>query len=205
MPLAPILQSRLVPVVVIDDAAKAAPLARALLAGGLPVIEITLRTAAGLDAIRAAAAVPGMLVGAGTVLTAGQAEQAVAAGARYLVSPGLSATVVRRSQELGVPVLPGVCTPTEIMAALDLGVQRLKFFPAGNYGGVKTLKSLSAVFPQVSWMPTGGIDAANLKDYLALKTVAACGGSWMCPGEAIAAGDWSRITALTAEAVALAH
>lgn len=196
---------RLVPVVVVDGADEGARLADALVAGGLPVAEITLRTAGGLDAIRAVAqGQPDVVVGAGTVTTAAQVDDVVGAGARYIVSPGLSATVVRRAQEHGIPVLPGVATPSEIMAALELGVDVVKLFPAAVVGGPGAIKAFSAPFPQVRFVPTGGVSAANLSSYLDLKPVLAVGGSWMVERSLVAAGDWDEITRRTREAVALA-
>ncbi len=195
---------RLVPVVVVDGAEQGARLADALVAGGLPVAEITLRTAGGLDAIRAVAAnQPDVIVGAGTVTTASQVDDVVAAGARFVVSPGLSEAVVRRSQEHGIPVLPGVATPTEIMAALDLGVEVVKLFPASVVGGPAAIKAFAAPFPQLRFVPTGGVNADNLGDYLGLKPVLAVGGSWMVEKSLVTAGDWDEITRRTRDAVAL--
>ena len=196
---------RLVPVVVVDGADQGARLADALAAGGLPVAEITLRTAGGLDAIRAVARNhPDVVVGAGTVTTAAQVDDVVAAGARYVVSPGLSAAVVRRAQEHGIPVLPGVATPSEIMAALDLGVDVVKLFPASVVGGPAAIKAFAAPFPQVRFVPTGGVGADNLADYLDLEPVLAVGGSWMVERSLVAAGEWDEISRRTREAVALA-
>jgi len=196
---------RLVPVVVVDGADQGARLADALVVGGLPVAEITLRTAGGLDAIRAVARNhPDVVVGAGTVTTAAQVDDVVAAGARYVVSPGLSAAVVRRAQEHGIPVLPGVATPSEIMAALDLGVDVVKLFPASVVGGPAAIKAFSAPFPQVRFVPTGGVGADNLADYLDLEPVLAVGGSWMVERSLVAAGEWDEISRRTREAVALA-
>jgi 2-dehydro-3-deoxyphosphogluconate aldolase/(4S)-4-hydroxy-2-oxoglutarate aldolase len=195
---------RLVPVVVVDGAEQGARLADALVAGGLPVAEITLRTAGGLDAIRAVAAnQPDVIVGAGTVTTASQVDDVVAAGARFVVSPGLSEAVVRRAQEQGIPVLPGVATPTEIMAALDLGVEVVKLFPASVVGGPSAIKAFAAPFPQLRFVPTGGVNADNLGDYLGLKPVLAVGGSWMVEKSLVMAGDWDEITRRTRDAVAL--
>ncbi len=194
-----------VPVVVIEDAAKAVPVARALLAGGLPVIEITLRTAAAIEAIGAIAAeVPDAVVGAGTVLSAEHAENAVAAGARFIVSPGLHESVVEAAEKLDVPVFPGVSTATEAQRAWNLGLRVLKFFPAGLSGGVPMLKALAAVFGDLSFMPTGGVSAKNLHDYLGVPSVVACGGSWLTPATAIEAGDYEQITALADEALQIA-
>jgi 2-dehydro-3-deoxyphosphogluconate aldolase/(4S)-4-hydroxy-2-oxoglutarate aldolase len=201
--LSKLSESRLVPVVVLDDAAHADPLAAALVAGGLPVAEVTLRTAAAEDSIRAMSARGDILVGAGTVLTVAQVDLAVAAGASYIVSPGLSRAVVERCGELGVLALPGAVTATEVQAALELGLTTVKFFPAGTSGGPKAIAALTAPFGGVRFVPTGGIGPANLHEYLALPAVAAVGGSWMVPRTAIAAGDFDQITRLTAEAVAL--
>ncbi|MFE6968845.1 bifunctional 4-hydroxy-2-oxoglutarate aldolase/2-dehydro-3-deoxy-phosphogluconate aldolase [Isoptericola sp. NPDC057653] len=197
---------RLVPVVVVDGADEGARLADALVAGGLPVAEITLRTAGGIDAIRAVARTqPDVVVGAGTVTTVEQVDAVVDAGARYIVSPGLSAAVVRRAQDHGVPVLPGVATPSEIMAALDLGVDVVKLFPASVVGGPAAIKAFSAPFPGLRFVPTGGVGAANLGEYLGLAPVLAVGGSWMVEKSLVVAGDWAEITRRTAEAVALAQ
>jgi 2-dehydro-3-deoxyphosphogluconate aldolase / (4S)-4-hydroxy-2-oxoglutarate aldolase len=191
----------LVPVVKIDRAADAVPLGQALVAGGLPCAEITFRTAAAEEAIRnLAAALPEMMLGAGTVLTVEQAEKAVSAGARFIVSPGFGPAVVDWCLRQGVPVLPGVATPTEIMMALDKGIKIVKFFPAEALGGIATLKALSAPFGGVKFMPTGGVSAANLPDYLALPAVHACGGTWMVEGKLIAGGQFAEITRLAAEA-----
>jgi 2-dehydro-3-deoxyphosphogluconate aldolase/(4S)-4-hydroxy-2-oxoglutarate aldolase len=195
---------RLVPVVVLDDAADAGPLADALVAGGLPVAEVTFRTPAAADAIRALSARGDVLVGAGTVLTPGQVDAAVAAGARYVVSPGTSRAVVERCAEHGVAALPGAVTATEVQSALELGLTTLKFFPAGTSGGPKAIAALAAPFTGVRFVPTGGVSAADLGDYLALPSVAAVGGSWMVPRDRIRAGDFATVRTLTAEAVALA-
>jgi len=196
--------ARLVPVVVVDDAAHAEPLAAALVAGGLPVAEVTFRTAAAEDAIRAMASRGDMLVGAGTVLTVEQVDRAVAAGASYVVSPGLSRAVVERCREHAVLALPGAVTATEVQAALELGLTTVKFFPAGTSGGAAAIKALAAPFGGVTFVPTGGVGPKNLLEYLAIDAVLAVGGSWMVPRDVVAAGDFDRITALTAEAVALA-
>ena len=202
--LAAIEASRLVPVIVIEDAGAAPRLAEALVAGGLRVAEVTFRTAGAQAALAAIAADQRLLVGAGTVVRPEQVDQAVAAGARYIVSPGYTPAVVRRCQELGVPALPGVATATEIQTAVAAGVEVLKFFPAEPLGGVGMLKALAAPFPGVRFVPTGGIRAAQLADYLALPSVLAVGGSWMVAAKLIEAGDWDEITRLTAEAVRLA-
>ena len=197
--------ARLVPVVVLDDAADADGLAGALVAGGLPVAEVTFRTAAARDAIAAMAARGDILVGAGTVLTAEQVDLAVAAGARFVVSPGLSRAVVERCAELGVLAVPGAVTATEVQAALELGLSTVKFFPAGTSGGPAAIKALAAPFSDVQFVPTGGVGPANLADYLAIPAVAAVGGSWMVPRERVKAGDFAGIQQLTADAVAAAH
>lgn len=199
-----ILSSRIVPVVVVRDAARAAGLADALVAGNLPVAEVTLRTAAAPEAIATMAKNSDLLVGAGTVLTATQVDLAVDAGARFLVSPGYSAEVVARAAERGVPVVPGTVTPTEVITAMAAGLELLKFFPASNYGGAGTLKAFSSVFSQVRFIPTGGVSASNLGDYLSLPNVPAVGGSWMVPPDVVDAGDFATIERLSAEAVAAA-
>ncbi len=193
---------RIVPVVVLDDAASAGPLAEALVAGGLPIAEVTLRTAAALDAIAAMAARDDLLVGAGTVLTAAQVDQAVDAGARFVVSPGTSRAVVERARQRGVAVLPGAVTATEIQAALELGIDAVKFFPAGTSGGPAAIKALAAPFGGVRFVPTGGVSAANLDDYLSIPSVLAVGGSWMVPQAAIREGDFDTVRRLTEDAVA---
>lgn len=194
-----------VPVVVIEDASKAVPLADALVAGGLPVIEVTMRTAAAADAISAIREeVPDALIGAGTVLSGEQAHSIVAAGARFIVSPGLHEDVVAAARELSVPVIPGVATATEAQQAWNMGLRILKFFPAGQAGGVGMIKALAAVFRDVKFMPTGGVSAKNLREYLEVPAVLACGGSWLTPAEAIESGNFDRITELAAEAVQIA-
>lgn len=196
--------ARLVPVVVLDDASDADALAGALVAGGLPVAEVTFRTAAAQDSIRAMAARGDILVGAGTVLTPAQVDQAVAAGAAYVVSPGLSRAVVERCQEHGVLALPGAVTASEIQAALELGLTTVKFFPAGTSGGAPAIAALAAPFSGVRFVPTGGIGPKNLAEYLSIPAVAAVGGSWMLQRDRVKAGDFTGITRLTADAVALA-
>ncbi|MFD3791513.1 bifunctional 4-hydroxy-2-oxoglutarate aldolase/2-dehydro-3-deoxy-phosphogluconate aldolase [Streptomyces cyaneofuscatus] len=193
-----------VPVVVLHDAADAVPLARALVAGGLPAIEVTLRTAAALESIRAIAAeVPGAVVGAGTVISPQHVRDTVEAGARFLVSPGWTDALLEAMQESGVPFLPGVSTTSEVVALLELGVSDMKFFPAEAAGGTAYLKALSAPLPQARFCPTGGISLASAPTYLALPNVACVGGSWMVPGDAIGAKDWDRVARLAAEAAAL--
>ena len=203
--LTQLTQHRLVPVVVLQDAADASLLADALDTGGLPVAEITLRTAAAAEAIRIVADRGDVLVGAGTVLTAAQVDQAVAAGARYVVSPGTRRAVVERCAEHGVPALPGAVTATEVQAALELGLDTVKFFPAGTSGGAAAIKALAAPFGDMRFVPTGGIGPANLADYLAVPTVAAVGGSWMVPPDRVAAHDRAGLVDLISNAVAAAH
>ncbi|UJP40127.1 bifunctional 4-hydroxy-2-oxoglutarate aldolase/2-dehydro-3-deoxy-phosphogluconate aldolase [Cellulomonas palmilytica] len=202
--LAELARHRLVPVVVIDDAADAFALGDALVAGGLPVAEVTFRTAAAPGAIRALADRGDVLVGAGTVLTPGQVDAAVAAGARYVVSPGTSRAVVERCAEHGVLALPGAVTATEVQAALELGVTTVKFFPAGTSGGAPAIAALAAPFRDVRFVPTGGIGPTNLHDYLALECVAAVGGSWMVPRDLVAAHAHDALRTLVADAVAAA-
>jgi 2-dehydro-3-deoxyphosphogluconate aldolase/(4S)-4-hydroxy-2-oxoglutarate aldolase len=173
--------SPVIPVLVIDDAAQAAPLAEALVAGGLKVLEVTLRTPAALDAIRAMKQVPGAIVGAGTVLNAVQLHSAVQAGAEFIVSPGLTETLAREVASQRVPFLPGVATAGEIMRGLDLGLTHFKFFPATAAGGIPVLKAHQAVFGDVRFCPTGGIAQASAPDWLALKSVLCVGGSWLVP------------------------
>lgn len=196
--------ARLVPVVVLDDAADADALASALVDGGLPVAEVTFRTDAAEESIRAMSARGDMLVGAGTVLTTAHVDLAVAAGASYIVSPGLSRAVVERCHEHGVLALPGAVTATEVQAALELGLEAVKFFPAGTSGGAPAIAALAAPFGSVKFVPTGGVGPKNLADYLAIPTVAAVGGSWMVPRGTVRDGNFAEITRLTAQAVALA-
>ena len=198
------LQQRLICVAVIDQPGDAVPLTEALLAGGLNAIEVTFRTAGAADAIaRIRQALPDAVVGAGTLLTADQVKQAVDAGAQFGVSPGLSEAVSKAAQANHFPLFPGVITPTEVMAALELGWKHLKFFPAETFGGVNALKALSGPFGHigVKFIPTGGITAATLPNYLAIPQVAAIGGSWMAERKLVAEKDWAKITALTAEAM----
>ncbi|MFC9886096.1 bifunctional 4-hydroxy-2-oxoglutarate aldolase/2-dehydro-3-deoxy-phosphogluconate aldolase [Streptomyces pilosus] len=197
--LAPVL-----PVVVIDDAADAVPLARALVAGGLPAIEVTLRTPAALDAIRAIAGeVPEAVVGAGTLITPEQVDEVVAAGARFLVSPGWTDTLLHAMRASGVPFLPGVSTASEVVALLERGVREMKFFPAEAAGGTAYLRSLAGPLPQARFCPTGGIGPDTAPDYLALPNVGCVGGSWMLPADALAARDWARVEELAREAAGL--
>jgi 2-dehydro-3-deoxyphosphogluconate aldolase / (4S)-4-hydroxy-2-oxoglutarate aldolase len=202
--LAQLASLRIVPVVVIDDLAAARPLADALVAGGVRCAEVTLRTPAAVAAISRFAGNGGLLLGAGTVLDSRQATAAVDAGARFVVSPGFDGEVVDRCQQLGVPVLPGTATPTEIQRARRHGLRAAKFFPAEALGGVTALAAMSAPFPGMTFVPTGGITPANAPGYLRHPRVLAVGGSWMVPRELIAARDWQQIGKLAAETAELA-
>lgn len=197
-----IAAARLVPVVVLDDARDAPALGAALVAGGLPVAEVTFRTPAAADAIRALSEREDLVVGAGTVLTVAQVDQAVAAGASFVVSPGLSRAVVERCREHGVLTLPGAVTATEVQAALELGITTVKFFPAATSGGPAAIAALAAPFAGVTFVPTGGIGPDDAGDYLRLPAVVAVGGSWMVPRARIRAGDLAEVRRLTTEAVA---
>ena len=190
-----------VPVVVIDDAKDAVPTANAMVAGGIDVMEITFRTAAAPEAIKAVAEnCPDMLVGAGTILNVEQCKLAIEMGAKFIVSPGFDADVVRYCIENGVAVTHGCVTPTEITAAVNMGLKVVKFFPANIYGGLNAMKNLSAPFVGVKFMPTGGVNAANVKEYIDAPFIHAVGGSWVCPKADIAAGNFEKITALCKEA-----
>jgi 2-dehydro-3-deoxyphosphogluconate aldolase/(4S)-4-hydroxy-2-oxoglutarate aldolase len=198
-PAAPVI-----PVIVLEDARHAVPLARACVAGGVRVLEVTLRTPAGLDAIRRIAAeVPDAWVGAGTVTSVADVGRVAAVGARFAVSPGFDRSVVAAARDLGLPLMPGVMTPSEAMAAMSEGLSMLKFFPAGPAGGIPMLQALAAPFPGLWFCPTGGIDARSAADYLALGNVLAVGGSWMTPASAIAREDWAAITTLARAAASL--
>lgn len=193
-----------VPVVVLDDAKDALPLADALLEGGLPLAEVTFRTDAAEESIRQMTNQhPEMLIGAGTVLSAEQANRAVSAGAKFIVSPGTNPEVVEFCLDNNIPVTPGVCTPSEVEAGLGFGLDVLKFFPAEQAGGVAFIKAISAPYRNVKFMPTGGISPSNLKDYLACPAVLACGGSWMVKGQLIKDGNFAEITRLCREARSL--
>ncbi|MBX6356741.1 MAG: bifunctional 4-hydroxy-2-oxoglutarate aldolase/2-dehydro-3-deoxy-phosphogluconate aldolase [Micromonosporaceae bacterium] len=194
--------ARLLPVVVLNDADDAAPLGEALLEGGLRCVEVTFRTAAAAAAIRTLAKQSELLVGAGTVLTADQVDQAVDAGARFVVTPGFGPAVVRRCQELDVPVFPGVASATEIMMALDAGVHTVKFFPAEQLGGAAMVKALAAPFRSVRFIPTGGVTTDNLASYLALPAVLAVGGTWMVAPDLLAGRRWDEVRERTRAAVA---
>jgi 2-dehydro-3-deoxyphosphogluconate aldolase/(4S)-4-hydroxy-2-oxoglutarate aldolase len=197
--LAPVM-----PVVVAGSPAEGVAVARALAAGGIPAVELTLRTPAALDAIRAIAAeVPEVVVGAGTILGPRQAELAARAGARFLVSPGTTRPLLDAMRDTGLPFLPGVATVSEVLGALDAGCTELKFFPAEASGGAAFLRSIASPVPAARFCPTGGVTAANAAAYLAVPNVGCVGGSWLTPADAVAAGDWGRISRLAAEAAAL--
>ncbi len=192
-----------IPVLVIEDAAAARPLAEALVAGGLPVLEVTLRTPAALDVIREMAVVPGGHVGAGTVLSAADAAAAKDAGATFAVSPGATEALLAACSEEELPLLPGAATATEAMALLEKGYTTAKFFPAEAAGGASALKAIGAPLPQITFCPTGGVSPGNARDYLSLPNVACVGGSWVAPKAMVAAGDWAGIEALAREAAGL--
>ena len=199
-----IAQYGVVPVVVLEDEKDALPLAEALVKGGLPVAEVTFRTAAAEGSIKAMCeAYPEMLVGAGTVLSVEQVDRALKAGARFIVTPGFDEEVVDYCIANNIPVYPGTVTPSEVTKAVKRGLNICKFFPAEQYGGVSTIKALSAPFTTVKFMPTGGVSAKKLKDYLSCSKIVACGGSWMVKGDLIKAHEFDKIRELTAEAVAL--
>ncbi|MBQ7774721.1 MAG: bifunctional 4-hydroxy-2-oxoglutarate aldolase/2-dehydro-3-deoxy-phosphogluconate aldolase, partial [Lachnospiraceae bacterium] len=192
----------IVPVVVINDEKDAVPLAKALCAGGLPCAEVTFRTAAAAGAIKAMTeAFPNMCVGAGTVLNAEQVDAAVAAGAKFIVSPGLNPNTVKYCIEKNVPITPGTSSPSDIEAAIELGLDVVKFFPAEQSGGLAKIKAMAAPYVNMKFMPTGGINAKNITSYLDFPKIIACGGSWMVPGDLISAGEWDKIEQLTREAV----
>lgn len=199
--LSEVTAHKIVPVVVIDVAQYADSLGEALIRGGLPVAEVTFRTSAASDAIRALANRQDILVGAGTILTPEQVEQAAAAGARFIVSPGLDRDVIERCQQIGIPCLPGVSTATELMQALKFGFTTVKFFPASAAGGAKTIKALSSAFQQARFLPTGGISAENAHEYLDLDCVRAIGGSWMVPSQLVNSGAVDQLVDLITHAV----
>lgn len=194
---------RLVPVIALDDASHADPLAEALVTGGLPVAEVTFRTPAALQVIERMAKRGDLLVGAGTVLSIEQANQAQAAGASFLVSPGFNPKVVSHAVSIGMPIFPGVCTPTEIEQALEHEIEVVKFFPAEAFGGLATIKALAGPYRTLRFLPTGGIGPGNVRDYLAFDRVVACGGSWMVSPSLYANGDFEAVRKAVAEAVAL--
>ena len=192
----------IVPVVLLDDAKDAAPLAKALCEGGLPCAEVTFRTAAAEESIRIMSEqFPEMLVGAGTVLTTEQVDRAVAAGAKFIVSPGMNPRIVKYCVEKGILITPGCANPSDIEQALENGLDVVKFFPAEPAGGLKMIKAMAAPYVGVKFMPTGGINQNNVRDYLAYDRILACGGSWMVKGDMVAAGEFDKIKELAAEAV----
>ncbi|KAA5972726.1 bifunctional 4-hydroxy-2-oxoglutarate aldolase/2-dehydro-3-deoxy-phosphogluconate aldolase [Pantoea sp. M_9] len=191
------------PVIVVKQPEHAVPMAKALVAGGIRVLEVTLRTPVAMDALRAIIReVPEAIVGAGTVINAQQLKEVTDAGAQFVISPGLTESLLRAATEGPVPLIPGVSTVSELMMGMDHGLREFKFFPAEASGGVKALSALAGPFPQVRFCPTGGISPANYRDYLALKSVLCIGGSWLVPDEALQQGDWERITQLAREAIA---
>lgn len=193
----------IVPVIVVKDVAHAVPLAKALIAGGLPALEVTLRTPCALDAIRAMADVEGGVVGAGTLLTPADVKAAKAAGAKFGVSPGATDRLVKACEDEGLALLPGAATASEVMKLYEIGYDVLKFFPAEASGGAPALKAIGAPIPQVSFCPTGGVSIKNANDYLSLPNVLCAGGSWVAPDAMVQAGDWAGIEALAREAAAL--
>ena len=192
----------IIPVVVIDDVKDAEPLAKALCEGGLPCAEVTFRTAAAEESIRIMAEkFPEMLIGAGTVLTTDQVDRAVAAGAKFIVSPGTNPKVVKYCVEKNIPITPGTCTPSEVEMALEQGLEVVKFFPAEQAGGLKMIKAMAAPYVGVKFMPTGGISPENVREYLAYDRIGACGGSWMVKGELVKNGNFEQISKLSREAI----
>lgn len=197
-------RSPVVPVIVIDDLVDALPMAKALLAGGVDVLEVTLRTPAALDAIKLLSdELPDALVGAGTVTNPDQLEQVRAAGAKFAISPGITDALLQAGQVSDIPLIPGISTVSELMHAIDFGYSHLKFFPAEAAGGVAMLKAISGPFPQIRFCPTGGISLHNYRDYLALPNVLCVGGSWLVPKDAVQEGNWQKITEITASSVQL--
>lgn len=194
----------IVPVVVLDDAKDAAPLAKALIDGGLPCAEVTFRTEAAEECIRIMSEqFPEMLVGAGTVLTTEQVDRAVAAGAKFIVSPGLNPRIVKYCVEKGILITPGCANPSDVEQAIENGLEVVKFFPAEQAGGLPMIKAMAAPYTNMMFMPTGGISPSNVRDYLGFKKIIACGGSWMVKGDLVKAGDYAKITELSKEAVAI--
>jgi 2-dehydro-3-deoxyphosphogluconate aldolase/(4S)-4-hydroxy-2-oxoglutarate aldolase len=192
-----------VPVIVINQLAQAVPLAKALVAGGVRVLEVTLRTACALEAIRAIAReVPEAIIGAGTVINLQQLHDVTEAGAQFAISPGLTASLLNAATAGSIPLIPGISTVSELMLGMDHGLREFKFFPAEANGGVKALQAIGGPFPQIRFCPTGGITLSNYRDYLALKSVLCVGGSWLVPADALDRGDYARISQLAREAVA---
>lgn len=203
--LSQLAHHKVIPVIALEDAASAEPLAHALASAGLPVAEVTFRTAAAESSIRTMAKIPGMIVGAGTVLNIDTVKRATDAGATFIVSPGLNPKVVKYCTDNNIPITPGAVTPTEIEAALDLGLTTIKFFPADTYGGLRAIKALSAPYSMLRFIPTGGVNPTNLPEYLATKSILACGGSWMVTKELLSTQNWPEISRLTKEAVTIAQ
>ena len=198
------LQSlKIIPVVAIEDVSQAQPLAEALIEGGLPVAEITLRTEAGLGAIETLADREGFLVGAGTVHSADQAKQVADAGAKFVVTPGLNPRTVKWCLDNGMPIFPGVSSPTDLEMALELGLEVVKFFPAERIGGIPMIKALQGPYGDIRFIPTGGINTENLNDYLSLPSVVACGGSWMVKSDLITGGQFDKITQITRDSISM--
>lgn len=192
-----------VPVIVVNKLEHAVPMAQALVAGGVKVLEVTLRTPVAMDALRAIIKnVPDAIVGAGTVLNTQQLQEVTQAGAQFVISPGITEPLLKAAVEGPIPLIPGISTVSELMTCMDYGLREFKFFPAEANGGVKALQAIGGPFPQVRFCPTGGISPANYRDYLALKSVLCIGGSWLVPNDALEAGDWQRITQLARDAVA---
>ncbi|AIX73451.1 MAG: bifunctional 4-hydroxy-2-oxoglutarate aldolase/2-dehydro-3-deoxy-phosphogluconate aldolase [Mixta calida] len=192
-----------VPVIVVNDLAHAVPMAKALVAGGVRVLEVTLRTPVAMDALKAIIQeVPDAIVGAGTVINTQQLAEVTAAGAQFVISPGITEPLLQAAVEGTVPLIPGISTVSELMTGMQYGLREFKFFPAEANGGVKALQAIAGPFPQVRFCPTGGISPKNYRDYLALKSVLCIGGSWLVPNDALASGDYQRITELAREAVA---
>ena len=192
-----------VPVIVVNQPEHAVPMAKALVAGGIRVLEVTLRTPVVMDALRAIIReVPEAIVGAGTVINTQQLKEVTDAGAQFVISPGLTESLLRAATEGPVPLIPGISTVSELMMGMDHGLREFKFFPAEANGGVRALSALAGPFPQVRFCPTGGISPANYRDYLALKSVLCIGGSWLVPDDALQQGDWARITQLARDAIA---
>ena len=194
----------IIPVVVLEDVKDAEPLGKALMEGGLPAAEVTFRTDAAEESIRVMAEkFPDMLVGAGTVLTVEQADRAMAAGAKFIVSPGFDPEIVDHCLAKGYPIVPGLITPSELAQAVKRGLEYVKFFPAEAFGGLNTIKNLAAPYPMVKFMPTGGVNTKNVEEYLGFKKILCCGGTWMVKGDLIKAGEFDKIKELTAEAAAI--
>lgn len=192
-----------VPVIVVNDLNHAVPMAKALVAGGVRVLEVTLRTPVAMEALRAIIKeVPEAIVGAGTVLNTQQLHEVTEAGAQFVISPGITESLLKAATDGPIPLIPGISTVSELMTGMDYGLREFKFFPAEANGGVKALQAIAGPFPQVRFCPTGGITPANYRDYLALKSVLCIGGSWLVPADALQQGDWNRITELAREAVA---